>query len=106
MNASDKTKDGGWRWERKGCRVYSGEMHRGRLVKIADVGIASCDESELEARGRLIAAAPDGLAFAQHYDAYMSANYSEGPSSSALHPTAAETWRLARSFISKATGDA
>lgn len=51
-----------WRWERAGCRVYSAEFHRGRPVKIADVGIGGAvDEAELEARGRLIASAPDLL---------------------------------------------
>lgn len=120
MTASDKTKDG---WTLQGehewdeCSVQfsgSGCYHTiyepGRRLPIAFV-IGSSEywrdgEAEDTARARLIAAAPDGLAFAQHYDAYMSANYSEGPSSSALHPTAAETWRLARSFIAKATGDA
>ncbi len=34
------------------------------------------------------------------------ADVADLPAASALHPAAAETWRLARSFISKATGDA
>lgn len=55
------------------------------------------------ANARLIAAAPDLLEFARHYDGYMSANYS-GPDSGALHPSASETWTMCRAAIAKATG--
>ena len=110
MTASDKTKDGGSHtpgpWVAR--RMYTGgfDIFDPRNRDVVTVYGGGVETESREANARLIAAAPDGLAFAQHYDAYMSANYSEGPSSSALHPTAAETWRLARSFISKATGDA
>jgi hypothetical protein len=53
---------------------------------------------------RLIAAAPELLAFAKAHDAYMlDAGYS-GPDSDALHPKAAANWRACRAALSKATG--
>lgn len=54
-----------WRWERKGCRIYSSEFRRGRPLKVAEVAFGELDEAGLEARGRLIAAAPDLLEAAQ-----------------------------------------
>ena len=41
-----------WRWERRGCKVKAGD----RLV--ATLGLAGLGEDDLNARGRLIAAAP------------------------------------------------
>lgn len=51
-----------WRWERKGCRVYSAEFHRGRPLKVAEVSFGGLDEDALNARGQMIAAAPDLMA--------------------------------------------
>lgn len=58
-----------------------------------------------EANARLIAAAPDLLAFAKAYDAFMAAHYS-GPDSGALHPDAAYNWRMCRAAIARAEGSA
>lgn len=59
---------------------------------------------EAVANARLIAAAPDGLAFAIAHDAYLLASGYSGPDSDALHPDAAANWRACRAFIAKATG--
>jgi hypothetical protein len=58
-----------------------------------------------EANARLIAASPDLLAFAKAYDDYMAAHYS-GPDSDALHPDAANNWRMCRAAIARAEGSA
>jgi hypothetical protein len=58
--------------------------------------------AEIEANARLIAAAPDLLAFAVAHDAYMlDAGYS-GPDDTALHPKAAANWRVCRATLSRA----
>lgn len=61
------------------------------------------DEDRRFANGQAIAALPDLLAFAKAHDAYMLADY-EGPDSKALHPNAAENWRMCRAAIAKAEG--
>src|SRR5690606_7843493 len=47
-----------WRWERRGCRVYSSPPATVRPRLVANVNITGLDEAGIEARGRLIAAAP------------------------------------------------
>lgn len=42
-----------WKWVRKGCRIERG----GR--EVAEVNVSYCDETTLNQRGHLIAAAPD-----------------------------------------------
>ncbi len=58
------------------------------------------------ANARLIAAAPDGLAFALAHDAYMLAAGYASPDDRHLHPNSAANWRQCRAFIAKATGGA
>lgn len=60
---------------------------------------------ECAANARLIAAAPDLLEFAKAHDAYMAVHYS-GPDSDALHPDAANNWRMCRAAIAQAEGSA
>ena len=64
--------------------------------------VAACGGPNRDGNARLIAAAPDGLEFAQAWDAYLEARYS-GPGSQVLHPEAARIWKMCRAFIAKAT---
>ena len=77
---------------------------------VADCSIFARRKNEVatnRANARLIAAAPDLLAFAKAHDTYMSKHYSDGPDSSALHRDAAANWKLCRAALAAAkTGGA
>lgn len=60
--------------------------------------------AEMSANARLIAAAPEMLDALKAHDAYMGAQFMDGPDSAALHPKAAENWLRVRAAIAKAEG--
>lgn len=88
---------------------HHGQIGDACASKYIHVGGECLPESETEiiaaANARLIAASPDLLAFAKAHDAHMAAHYS-GPDSDALHPDAANNWRMCRAAIARAEGSA